>query len=730
MSDVDDMFRSHDDTTVQPTSRQQQQPTPRRTDESHDSHSNFKLVSPSDSTGADASDNKTRLSFMTKSLTCELQSMQSQQQQQQSPNSSKENRIDPFADSRPSPVAFSIFNDVETTDNMDDQAKQQLASASACDDTSHSTIQLIDRPVESFAPFSIHEDTALISKQMSDEREQQQNDEEVPKVDEQQQQAQADAAEEEDEEDDIFQPLAPAESSNQSLSRGSLRRDNSSENNAAAAVAAPFASTRRSVSTSTPIAAPRHQPLTSLSSSRPLSMEQNEVAPLSMQSQSGFHQMNSASLHLLTPILETSREMSMTSDSRSSYSTSNHSFRNAAISTASSQRSIRRASQASSLAVIDDGRDAEGLLSPDEEQTSEAPAAPSNQASRSNSPQLAQSTDPNTLRSHQLASVAVASFDGFHDSSQQPAPTELHSLASGVELEFGDYLLHVDRMIDTNCAFTQDIMEQTELTLRLATGEQRHQQFVLSHLIKQRIDEQQQQQENADAIKLFELSLVCFEFADCVCAHLAAASDQVNLVQLQQAYTSSATQWDESLQCFYAIELLRCVAQLHNLSHIVHGNLSLSALQLRDEPTDEWPDWAPNAKGWNLKGLRVIDWSQAVDLQAAGPQDAQRLLQQEHRQIATVMHQIAFGKQREAQGDNQHAIPASASSFMRRTFEPILAELTQPKTALANCAESGSRLSQLRSQLEQALVADTHRARQVKLQLAKQQILLIENAAQ
>lgn len=73
---------------------------------------------------------------------------------------------------------------------------------------------------------------------------------------------------------------------------------------------------------------------------------------------------------------------------------------------------------------------------------------------------------------------------------------------------------------------------------------------------------------------------------------------------------------EEILAIFFTIELLRLVEALHR-ADFIHGDLKIDNCMIRLEDVDKWSAQydASGAQGWSSKGIRVIDFGRAIDLQ-------------------------------------------------------------------------------------------------------------------
>ena len=122
---------------------------------------------------------------------------------------------------------------------------------------------------------------------------------------------------------------------------------------------------------------------------------------------------------------------------------------------------------------------------------------------------------------------------------------------------------------------------------------------------------------------------------------------------------------DEQLVLFFAIELLRIVTGLHRAGFI-HGDLKIDNCMLRlDDDDQPWSQtYDPSgAGGWNLRGIRLIDFGRAIDTRLY-PEDQEFVcdwktdekdcmemqagkswtFQTDYYGLATIVYTMLFGK--------------------------------------------------------------------------------------
>lgn len=92
---------------------------------------------------------------------------------------------------------------------------------------------------------------------------------------------------------------------------------------------------------------------------------------------------------------------------------------------------------------------------------------------------------------------------------------------------------------------------------------------------------------------------------------------------------------------FYAIELLRTLGAVH-ASGVAHGALSPASILLRNGlgDDDEWGrTWnASGASGWNMRGVALFDWSQAVSMHSQPDvMTTAELLPEGHQTVSPAM---------------------------------------------------------------------------------------------
>lgn len=84
---------------------------------------------------------------------------------------------------------------------------------------------------------------------------------------------------------------------------------------------------------------------------------------------------------------------------------------------------------------------------------------------------------------------------------------------------------------------------------------------------------------------------------------------------------------EEILAIFFTIELLRLVEGLHR-ADFIHGDLKIDNCMIRLEDVDKWNAQydASGGQGWSAKGIRVIDFGRAIDLQMYPAQRKQEFI--------------------------------------------------------------------------------------------------------
>ena len=169
--------------------------------------------------------------------------------------------------------------------------------------------------------------------------------------------------------------------------------------------------------------------------------------------------------------------------------------------------------------------------------------------------------------------------------------------------------------------------------------------------------------------------------------------------------TSGAPQaMDEILAIFFTIELLRLVEGLHSAGFI-HGDLKIDNCLVRLESIPESEggnaSWAPQYKrdgseGWNRKGVRLIDFGRAIDLDLWPAREKQQFLadwpvderdcteikegkswsyQTDYAGLASVAYCMLFGKyiqtevvQQDGEGRVKIATPLKRVSLLSSTW--------------------------------------------------------------
>ncbi|WFD36146.1 non-specific serine/threonine protein kinase [Malassezia cuniculi] len=121
---------------------------------------------------------------------------------------------------------------------------------------------------------------------------------------------------------------------------------------------------------------------------------------------------------------------------------------------------------------------------------------------------------------------------------------------------------------------------------------------------------------------------------------------------------------DEVLAIFFAVELLRTVEAMHAV-HIIHGDLKIDNCLVRLDGQDEWSSQyaADGSGGWAGKGVQLIDFGRAIDLDcypagqsfvcdwSPGTQDCVEMRearpwrhQADYYGIASIVHTLLFGQ--------------------------------------------------------------------------------------
>ena len=82
---------------------------------------------------------------------------------------------------------------------------------------------------------------------------------------------------------------------------------------------------------------------------------------------------------------------------------------------------------------------------------------------------------------------------------------------------------------------------------------------------------------------------------------------------LQQSLYVCAQRPTELVAMYYAMELLRIVAELH-AAHVIHTDIKPDNLLLREPISAAFSEWQPCRPGqWQSSGLCLIDYGRAVD---------------------------------------------------------------------------------------------------------------------
>jgi checkpoint serine/threonine-protein kinase len=303
-------------------------------------------------------------------------------------------------------------------------------------------------------------------------------------------------------------------------------------------------------------------------------------------------------------------------------------------------------------------------------------------------------------------------------------------------LELGDKFLHVEGRgspDDATALSVQDLDDSEAsagLTLRVLPSGSLWEVHV-SALLRQRL--------SPTAADDFALCSEAFLFSDCVC--VLSPRQGLSLAAVLHVYRAKGTAVGEALAAFYAIELLRAVENLH-AAGVVHAALQPQCVFLRGGDEGEWTEWAPGAGGiWRSKGLRVGNLSNAIDLQAypkaasftADAKDAAgaawgALLngQSWTRQpdllgLADIVHWLVFGEALSvapsAGGQRAPTKPLPAG-WNAKLWGALLATLLN---------EAAPSLRALRESLEGFLMHNPAKRKEVRTQLCRQSILLLEH---
>eukprot|EP00850_Spirogloea_muscicola_P001065 SM000004S14935 [mRNA] locus=s4:351711:358828:+ [translate_table: standard] len=79
------------------------------------------------------------------------------------------------------------------------------------------------------------------------------------------------------------------------------------------------------------------------------------------------------------------------------------------------------------------------------------------------------------------------------------------------------------------------------------------------------------------------------------------------------AYLANGQRMEEPLCMYYTIEMLRSLEVLHAID-ILHADFKPDNLLIRND-CDTWCEWTPDRPGcWSKKGLTLIDWGRSIDL--------------------------------------------------------------------------------------------------------------------
>lgn len=663
--------------------------------------------SPSSSSSSSAPPLDSFVAFQTKSLTAELGSMQSQGPCSESPEP-QSHSMDSFMQqhrSRPSPVAFAIFNDeitannqVQMHENEENNESIQFNEAPMCASSSSIPIyedtEFLSLPAPVYAsnrPFSCFQDEIQPSPIRMNRREEE---------------------EEEEEEEESHRPLQPISIFNDEneapLSSSSLNSTISSS------IRRPL-QRRDSLSLKTPVG----------SHSEPSNEEKEE--PQNPNLNPSINQIEPQYQgHLLTPILETSHE-----------------------------------SDGSSVGSMTNPR---VNLSNRQSFTPNHPLLPSSSSSSSSSPPLplsdldsSNTIDPFdfSLRQAILFDQKVSNQVGFNDKSHEMASFSLEAVLQGEEMDLNveERLLHVDSYepdedsTHSNALFcfkVNDIVENEDYTLRVCSPADAWDFFISSELRQRLLGHE-------ESLKRFQLASEFYLYRNLSCSlSPSTEANAPSLKQILQLYQAKGQAMDDSLVLFYAIEMLRLLHLLHS-NCIIHANLNLSQLLFISEEASDSPVMASTGSAWTAgsaacgglwasKYLRLIGFQHSIDLKLF-PSSAQFQTDlEEYKYLNSV--EINMGKPFKQQIDafsiaeNLHLLlfqrplqplqsrekraqierKAFKSSWQEATFQPVFDHLLNYSSPL-------STFSSMQQALESALEGDKQRASSLRMLLAKQSMM-------
>lgn len=204
------------------------------------------------------------------------------------------------------------------------------------------------------------------------------------------------------------------------------------------------------------------------------------------------------------------------------------------------------------------------------------------------------------------------------DHTSEPTGFEMEGLLDGSEgdVEVGDQFLHVEQVQPhgKGAALVVGDLDVDESCLGLqvqTVGEDEEivSDFYMSNLLRVRLNKKG----DKDGLQLFQLASRMYCYKNYTCVLTSRMSDQRTLKHVLGAYKKAGKMVEETVCMFYAIELLRVLEHME-LMHLLHCQLSLENLALRNQSCEEWGDWQPSrVAGWKGKGLSLVNFGRAVD---------------------------------------------------------------------------------------------------------------------
>ncbi|XRB05728.1 mitotic checkpoint serine threonine-kinase BUB1 [Pycnococcus provasolii] len=197
---------------------------------------------------------------------------------------------------------------------------------------------------------------------------------------------------------------------------------------------------------------------------------------------------------------------------------------------------------------------------------------------------------------------------------------------------------------------------------------------------------------------------------------------------LVNVHLASGRRLDESLACFYAIELLSSVAALHSQG-IAHGDVKPDNILLRGggsrdgQPDGEWEDWDASTRqgAWMGTGIVLCDYGRSADLLSVPMDVAGALMADDALGIADVIHVLLHGTYLEPEQDTERGVwrPKQACRRYQKgwLWDSVFEQLLNPP-------EDGPNLDQIKTQLEEALTNEVGAPKKVRLSLMKASIAL------